>query len=246
MSNKYKSYSRIYIYSFPRAGTKLIAQIFRDKGHKVFGEWYNTQDTEIINFTAVRSSEEHIRNLRKLNRTMGEPMSYYHLTQMLFRHHQINSSSAGDVYTIWNANLQSFPMLASIQNIHWILPQRNLLEQLYSWFVSWSNVNYESKKVSNNITVSQELFWKSYWVATNVTATQEWIKNNCSATIVPFHDLIAGQFNGFDWNYSVNSVDEHKNPSELIDNLDQVNDWWNQAENIRIDLEKGNLINYIN
>jgi hypothetical protein len=80
----------------------------------------------------------------------------------------------------------------------------------------------------------EDAFRKTYWNYYRALEMQDWIIKNKSATVINFQDLISGSSNVFGKDYSVNSIDEHTDLESLVENINQVKEWFIKLENNRL------------
>lgn len=210
------------IFSFPRAGTKLIAEILRSEGYHVHGEWYDVWSSNISNQVAHRKSPEQIASEQKSLFNDIHSTDYLKLSETIHRHNTLQIQPRS-VITVWYENAINFPWLFMQLNDHyWICPRRNLWDQLTSFMVSWHNNNFNAHKVSQPITVDLKWFEIFFWRWHYIRKMQSWLVDTGRGTWVDFDRLITGTEVAFGKKYTVSSIDEHHQPESLITNLDMM------------------------
>lgn len=226
--------NRVVIYSYPRAGTKLIASILEAKGYHNYGEYFDTFTVSVANDTATRNTPQQIKE-KYSGSFLNTDHTIYHDTKTIIeRFNCMNLQQYPlSTVTVWHENLVMFPfLLEKLQNFTWILPQRNKQKQLYSWLVVFYNNNPNGDVASKPVIVDQKSFQRLYYKQKIVYQLQDWIKNNYASVVVDFDRLITGREENLGV-YAVNSTDQHDNIRDYITNIQQVDEWFaelNSAE----------------
>ena len=159
------SHNKLAIFSFPRAGTKLIANILGDFGYHSYGEWYDTWSSEILNDTAKRLPASIIAEVQQ-KALDKDTTSLNHLCKTINRHKLMTLSPKYEktVVTVWYESISVFPMIIDqLIDCFWLLPKRNKWDQLLSWIISFKNQNFNGQFLSNPIIVNKRLFDYFSW-----------------------------------------------------------------------------------
>ena len=217
-------HNNIAIFSLPRTGTKLLANIFENFEYHNHGEWFSVLSTHIENNKVIRLKD----SLPEIN-SMSEKQFTY-LPQIIDRYHLYKTYNK-NVITIWPEYLAEFPfMLEEFKDYHWISIRRNSWDQLLSFYISSKNFNFDGIKTSVPVIFKEDAFRKIYWNYHTVSVIQDWLIKHKGATLIKFDDLISGNSKIFGKNYSVKSKDEHFELDSLVINLDQVKKWFAELE----------------
>jgi hypothetical protein len=219
--------NQVVIYSYPRAGTKLIASILESKGYHNYGEYFDTFTVSVANDSATRNTPQQIKE-KYSGSFLNTDHTIYHDTKTIIErfnrmdHQQYPRSTV----TVWHENLVMFPfLLEKLQNFTWILPQRNRQKQLYSWLVVFYNNNPNGDVESKSVVVDKKSFQRLYYKQKIVYQLQDWIKNNYASVVVDFDRLITGREEHLGA-YNVNSADQHANIRDYITNVQEVDEWF--------------------
>lgn len=218
------SNNNIIIFSHPRTGTKLLAKILEGFGYHNHGEWFSLLSARIEGDKAVRR-EQYIEPV-----LWSAEHQYIKVKEYIKR---FNSYKKFDksVITIWPEAILEFPfLLYEFADYHWVCLRREPWETILSFYISSKNNNFDGRYVSQPITIKEEAFKKMYWDYHKTVELQDWLVKNCNATPVDFNQLIAGNSSVFGVTYPVNSKDEHAKLEPLIENLNQVKQWYNTLE----------------
>ena len=220
---------KVIIFSYPRAGTKLIAKILADNNYHNYSEWYDTwtSTVDVATQTSRRLSRVEIEN--NYSELDASSRNYVHTKKILERHALLDSKFTRSTITVWWENLSMFPMLMNLHKDRtWILPKRNSWDQLLSWYIVFVNKNPNGDIDSNPVQVSYHDFERLYWKLRNVTTIQDWIYNNYRAVTIDFDELITGQSKEFGFEYSVDTDDQHDDLESMILNLKQTRKWFEE------------------
>jgi hypothetical protein len=219
--------SNIVIFSLPRTGTKLLANILENFGYHNHGEWFSVRSTYIEDGKIFRRTEQSTE-LKSFSKKQ-----FLNLTGSIERFNLYKKHNKNTI-TIWPAYLAEFPfMLYEFGVYHWVGIRRNCWDQILSYYISSVNFNFDGLTTSKPLTIKEEAFRKMYWDYHKVSAMQDWLVENKQATILNFEDLIAGKSSEFGTNYVINSKDEHTNLELLIENLDQTKEFFENLEKSR-------------
>ena len=220
-------HNNIVIFSPPRSGTKLLANILENLGYFSHGEWFAPLTTKIENNKGVRrdiylkeiwsTSERQFKNLNE----------HVHRLELYEKVHK-------SVVTIWPEYMLEFPfMLYKFADYHWACIRRDPWQQMLSYYISSKNDNFDGIKISKSVTFNEPAFRKMYWDYYKICGLQDWLIENQSATLIDFEDLIHGKSTVLGHSYKVESKDEHADLELLVENLDQVKTWYATFENNR-------------
>ena len=221
-------HKNIVIFSSPRTGTKLLAKILEDFGYHNRGEWFSVLSTEI-------KDDKPVRREHHLNGMMPLPERQFKYLGEFIRRNEIYKRTDKSVVTIWPEYLLEFPfMLYEFGDYHWVCVRRDPWQQMLSWVISGLNANFDGTKTSVPINFNEAFFRKTYWDYYKVCGLQDWLVSNKSATIIDFDELISGKSAVFGEHYSVKSLDEHASLESLVENLDEVKQWFTLLEENRL------------
>ena len=222
------SHNNIVIFSHPRSGTKLMAKILEDFGYFSHGEWFSLQSTTIENNKAIRRST-HAESI------YSKSESGYKKIKEHIRRYNLYNKIDKSVITIWPESLTECPfILYEFKDHHWICLERDPWDTMLSYYISSKNQNFDGAINSKSCMFKEDAFRKTYWNYYRALEMQDWIIKNKSATVINFQDLISGSSNVFGKDYSVNSIDEHTDLESLVENINQVKEWFIKLENNRL------------
>ncbi len=228
-------HKQVIIFGYPRSATKLLASVLQDFGYHKYGEWYDVWTSKVVGNTAVRLTPDEIIPTspeRHYERTFTEQASREADLDRQWKqvHRHLNPDKW--VLTLWPNNLGLFPFpLMNFKDCYWLCTTRDRWTQLLSWIISSQNSNFDGLKKSQSVQVDKTFFFRSYWQLRRTEIWQQWILENLNSTEVPFEELTKGTFNGFGKEYPIKSKDEHKNLGYYIQNLKEVEHWYNFCEN---------------
>ena len=222
------SHNNIVIFSHPRTGTKLLSKILESFGYHNSGEWYALTSTYIENNKAIRR-ETHLNDIISVSEKQCKKVKEH------IRRYSLYNKVEKNVITIWPESLIEFPfMLEEYNDYHWVCIRRNPWEQMLSWNISAFNKNFDGLVESKPTRFKEDYFRKSYWDYYKVCELQDWVLRTKSATVLDFNELISGNSTELGKPYIVNSKDEHSNLEALVQNIDEVKDWFTKHENNRL------------
>ena len=226
-------FNQVVIFSFPRAGTKLISKIFGQFGYHEHGEWFDTYSTAIdTDHSAKRIVSAKQTHMQQFCRTQPDAARYYHLNATLERFDQFPCQEQKSVLTLWPENLESCAfILHRLAGALWVLPQRDPYTQLVSFMVAHNNQNFNVAGINQPVTIEKWLFRLCYWKLKRTQRTQAWIAQHFDCVTVPFDLLISGDFTGFGKPYTVTSADENTDLYSLVQNPDEARAWFDEFEN---------------
>lgn len=215
------AHDKLAIFSFPRAGTKLISSALEQAGYHNHGEWYDVWSSDISGQRAHRLDAQSIKHNQDLLFQNVLSADHVKLGQTIERH-SLLSLQPRSVITIWYENAINFPwMFMNLEQHHWICPRRDLWAQLTSFVVSWHNNNFNGDRASQPVEVNMRWFDIFFWRWHHVRRIQEWLVSTGRGIWIDFDQLIAGQSSALG-TYVVNTPDEHELPEQLILNLHDV------------------------
>ena len=223
--------NNVIIFGPPRTGTKLLRQIYVNRGYHNYGEYFDTWSSRVVENNSERLDSNDILVNYKDWISYPERSSYRHVKETFERYSNFNSKNLA-VLTLWWDNLKNCPpLLQSFKNNLWLLTTRNRYDQLRSYCVSILNRNFDGKIQNLAQEIPKSLFVKQYWTMFEIDIMQQWISRNFQSKWVNFDDLING--NADIDNYTVSSQDENYNLDDYILNQDDVCVWFNELENER-------------
>ena len=204
--------NKITIFGFPRSGTKLLADIYKQQGYHNFGEFFNCATTDIVHDTvpyAIRSvSKNNISTLlveeriKLFNTYQDVTPSIVTLMPKLFSYKPYILNSLGDRYYLCTR-------------------RKNKFEQLISYFISNYNFNYDGLKVSKEVKIHPGFIERGFKELLTTYRIQQYLVSTGQGRYIDFDQLIAGKEDlGFE--YEVTSKDEHTDLYSLVENLDEV------------------------
>ena len=222
------SHKNIVIFSHPRTGTKLLASILETFGYYIHGEWFSLYSTTIKNNKAIR------RSIYVESITHSISASHYKKIKEHIRRCELYKTSDKNVITIWPESLSEFPfILFELADYHWICLKRDPWDTMLSYYVSSKNNNFDGHYINRSCTFKEDAFRKTYWDYYKAQEMQDWLIKHRSATVINFQDLISGSSTAFGKEYIVNSRDENVDIESLVENINQVKEWFIKLENIR-------------
>jgi len=222
------SHKNIIIFSHPRSGTKLMANILEDFGYFIHGEWFSLQSTIIENNKAIRRSTyaESIQS--------SSENKYKKIKEHIRRYNLYNKIDKS-VITIWPESLSECPfILYQFEDYHWLCLKRDPWDTMLSYYISSKNQNFDGAFNSKPFIFKEDIFRKTYWDYYRAVEMQDWLIKNKSTTVINFQDLISGSSTAFGKEYNVNSKDEHVDLESLVENINQVKEWFIKLENKRL------------
>jgi len=221
--------NNIVIFSPPRTGTKLLANILDGFGYYVHGEWYSLMSTTIENNKAIRRTQH-------ITTSMFEPEKQFKRLQEHIRRHTLYQEFDKNVITIWLEALMEFPfILDDLNNYHWLCLRRDPWEQILSFYISAKNTNFDGLYQSKPVIFNEPFFKKLYWDYYKTYELQDWLLKNKSAELIQFNDLISGESTVFGQPYIVESKDECTDLESLVINIQEVKEWFKTLEISRLD-----------
>ena len=221
------SHKNLVIFSHPRSGTKLLAKILEDFGYYSYGEWFSLQTTTIENNKAVRRTD-YLEDIWSVSEKQYKKIKEH------IRRHNLYNKIDKSVITIWPESLTECPfILCNFEDHHWICLERDPWDTMLSYYISSKNQNFDGAINSKSCMFKEDAFRKIYWDYFKASEMQDWLIKNKSATVINFQDLISGNSNVFGKDYSVNSIDEHTDLESLVENINQVKEWFKNLEKIR-------------
>lgn len=221
-------HNNIIIFAPPRSGTKLLATVLEDFGYFSHGEWFAPLTTKIENNKSVRR-EEYLPAIWSTSERKFKNLKEH--ARRLELYEKLDKS----VITIWPEYLLEFPfMLYEFDNYHWACIRRDPWEQILSLYISSKNENFDGIKTSQPVAFKEDAFRKMYWDYFKCCSMQDWLLQHKSATLIDFKELIKGTLTALAPSYEVKSKDEHIDLELLVENLEQVRDWYNSFEKNRL------------
>ena len=221
------SHNNIVIFGHPRSGTKLIAKILEDFGYHRHGEWFSLQTTIIENNKSVRRS-------KYLPDIYSASEKQYKKIKEHIRRYNLYNKIDKSVITIWPDSLTECPfILTKFLDYHWVCLKRDPWDTMLSYYVSSNNQNFDGAINSKSCMFKEDAFRKIYWDYFKASEMQDWLIKNKSTTVINFRDLISGSSTAFGKEYNVNSIDEHTDLESLVENINQVKEWFKNLEKIR-------------
>jgi hypothetical protein len=221
-------HDKVIIFSYPRAGTKLIASILESNGYHNHGEWYDTWTCEVDTKTQTsrRLTQDEIKtNYQNID---ASERNYIHTKKIIERRTLLDDTFKRSTITMWWENISMFPFLVDLHRDRlWILPKRNTWDQLLSWYIVFVNKNPNGDVPSMPIRVDQFEFERLFWKLMNVNTLQDWILNNRDSVTLDFDQLTQGNSIEFGFDYQVDSDDQHSSLEPFILNIRQVTEWFN-------------------
>jgi len=222
--------SKIVIFSFPRAGTKLLADILQQQGYHNFGELFETFGTEIDNLDPPTAKRLTLEKQHKIFESTNSPS----LVNEDLHSHSLLISNRVELYkkyrnimpstiTVFLNNIEIYPELLSILGDRYFLclRRRNLLDQIISRVITQIHKNYNGEIESTKIVIDTWRIDKFFFNIKKLERIQDFIVSEGKGQIVDFDKLITSTENlGF--KYSVTSIDQHPNLWDLVINLDEV------------------------
>jgi len=222
------SHNNIVIFAYPRSGTKLMAKILEHFGYHSHGEWFSLNTTTIENNKAVRI------DLFDTEPVKSASENQYKKIKEHIRRNNLYNNIDKNVITVWPESLIECPfILTKFLDHHWVCLKRDPWDTMLSYYVSSKNQNFDGSINSKPCTFKEDAFRKTYWDYYKAQEMQDWIIKNRSATVINFQDLISGTSTVFGKEYSVTSKDEHTDLESLVENINQVKEWFKNLEKIR-------------
>jgi hypothetical protein len=232
--NHILDHQRLIIFGSPRSGTKLLASILASFGYHPFGEFFDTRTSNLENGKVSRMMPSDIRYYR--NQAKERPLleDYKHTSKILNRlkiWRQLSAVQSKWTVTVWPENIFQVPsIMLDLQGCKWLCMQRDPWEQLVSYLVVRGNANPDGQHDSQPVTVDYNTMHMLYWRMHSTTMIQEDLIARGIGIRVSFDELVSGTHKGFGGAYPVNTVDQHGDPSLLIENLEEVREWYDSAE----------------
>ncbi len=225
-------HNQIAIFSQPRTGTKLLAKILKNFGYHYYGEWY-------ANLSTVIQDDVSIRRETYLEKPLSASQSHYvNSIEYIKRYQQllnIKKKFPRSVITIWPQAMFEFPFIVNqFIDYHWICIKRNPWDQLLSFYISSINKNFDGLHQSVSTLFKEITFRKLYWDYHTTATIQQWLIDNQVATMIDFDELVTGSSKVFGIPYDVATKDEHEQLESLVENLDQVKNWYASLELARL------------
>lgn len=232
--NQIFDHKRLVIFGSPRSGTKLLASILASYGYHSFGEFFDTRTSNLENGKITRMLPTDIMHYR--NQAKERPLleDYKHTSRVLNRlkvWRQLSALQSKWTVTVWPENIFQVPsIMVDLQGCRWLCMQRDPWEQLVSYLVVRANANPDGQHESQPVTVDYNTMHMLYWRMHSTTMIQEDMISRGVGIRILFDELISGAHDGFGGKYHVNTVDQHEDPSLLIENLEEVREWYDSAE----------------
>jgi len=221
------SHKNIVIFSHPRSGTKLLANILENFGYYSYGEWFSLYSTIIENNKAIR------RAVYTESISSKSESGYKKIKEHVQRS-ELYKRTDNSVITIWPETLSECPfILLNLVDYHWICLKRDPWDTMLSYYISVKNKNFDGDFVNQSCVFNEDTFRMTYWNYYKACEMQDWIIKNKSATVIDFQDLVSGSSTAFGKEYTVNSRDENINIESLVENINQVKEWFIKLETIR-------------
>lgn len=221
------SHKNIVIFSHPRSGTKLLANILENFGYHIHGEWFSLYTTTIENNKAIRRSTYLESIYSKSESGYKKIKEHVHRCDL---YKKIDNSAV----TVWPESLLECPfILFELTGYHWVCLKRDPWDTMLSYYVSVKNKNFDGYHANQPFIFKEDTFRKTYWDYYKTQEMQTWIIKNRSTTVINFQDLVSGSSTAFGREYTVNSRDENVDIESLVENIDQVKEWFIKLENIR-------------
>lgn len=204
--------NKITIFGFPRSGTKLLADVYKQQGYHNFGEFFNCATTDIVNDTvpyAVRSLSVNDISTLLVEERIELFNTYKDVTP--------------SIVTLMPKPILYKPfILNSLGNRYYLCTQRkNKFEQLISYIISSYNFNYDGLKISKAVKILPGMVERGFKELITTYRIQQHLISTGQGRYIDFDQLIAGKEDlGFE--YKVTSKDEHTNLYGLVENLDEV------------------------
>jgi hypothetical protein len=227
-------HKKLVIFGSPRSGTKLLASILASFGYHAFGEFFDTRTSSLENGKISRMTPADIIYYR--NQTRERPLleDYKHTVKILDRlrrWRQLSNIQTRWAVTVWPDNIFQIPsIMLDLQGCKWLCVQRNPWDQLVSYLVVRSNANPDGQHDSEPVVVDYNTMHKVYWRMQSTILIQEDLISRGIGIRIQFDELVSGIYPGFSKPYRVETVDQHADPSLLIENLDEVKEWYHSAE----------------
>jgi len=225
---------RLVIFGSPRSGTKLLASILSSFGYHPFGEFFDTRTSDLENGKVTRMMPSDIRYYR--NQAKERPLleDYRHTSKILNRlkiWRPLSAVQSKWTVTVWPENIFQVPsIMIDLQGSKWLCMHRDPWEQLISYLVVRGNANPDGQHDSQPVTVDYNTMHMIYWRMRSTELIQEDLIARGIGVRVSFEQLISGSYDGFGGEYPIETIDQHDDPSLLIENLDEVREWYDSAE----------------
>lgn len=224
------------ILAFPRSGTKLLSAVHEAAGYKVYGEFFNTYSTEIVQNVARRLSPQIQRRRRNLKKELGaNQFNYMHTIQTADRcslyKNLLTRSNESSVVTAWYATFELVPTTMELLETHEILclKRKNLFEQLLSRLVTVKNLNHDNELASEPIEIESSTLEYYYYYLRKTLALQEHCVQRGLGVWIDFDELIAGR-SELGFHYRVNTTDQHPDLRLVVKNYDQACEFFAKIE----------------
>lgn len=227
-------YNKLIIFSYPRAGTHLLASVLEQFGYHNYGDWYDTwtSDIDIFSYRSYKRSPDKIIKQYESAKLFRSP--YMHTSSVISRSMLWKDQFEKSTITIWGDNLESLPMLLlKHKDSHWICPRRNKFDQLLSWCIVRNNKDINGEISSKSIKISEDFFISNFWKLHKVYDQQDFLVNNNMGSYIEFDELITKKFTGFNKEYSINTKDEHLNLESFIENIDNIKNLFNYLSKLK-------------
>ena len=223
------------IYGYQRSGTKLLADILRQNGIYVYGEFFDTFSSEIIDGKIKRIDSE---CQRKMQESLSDktPNQIYDIHRpllsdryALFKTFTRNEPS---VITVWEENLIILPELAQLFTNRIVLCTYRLdrFQQLLSFYVTFVNKNYNNEFPSNKVKINKKIFNWFYQMMCSVDKRQKELVESGKGVWIELQQMIDdNSLLGFP--YKLDTEDQHIDIEKFIVNLDEVKSWYSLLDN---------------
>ena len=219
---------KLVIFSSPRSGSKLLADILQQKNYHNFGEFFDTYSTKIIdNLSAVRiSPQEQYEIFKSID-------SYVFLDIQTHIHSRLISERVRifeelkyekpSTVTVFLNNIDIYPELFMMLRDRYFLclRRKNIFDQIISRMITYHYKNYNGEFESASISANINQFDRFYFHIKKTERIQDFLIAAGHGQLVDFDELIVGTADlGFE--YIVSTVDQHTDLSKLITNIDKI------------------------
>ena len=226
------------ILAFPRSGTKLLASVHQQNGYHNFGEFFNSYSTVIIDHPiphAVRMPIDQQREILNTKTKRGSRLDLW--TNRLVSEHRLRKfnkfkSVKPSIATIFIATFDLLPEAVELFTGREVLclQRSNRFEQLLSRCITKEHSNHDNEYKSTPINIDQDAFEWAFYSLLKLERLQAVCVTTGKGRYVDFDKLIAGK-EDLGFSYTVNTVDQHNNLEDLVLNLEEIK---NQFQELQI------------
>jgi hypothetical protein len=230
---------KIAIFGYPRSGTKLLANILEQQGYFNLGEFFNPYATKVEK-DPIRAVSIDRETQYQFDRLLNDRVDFSYILSLKSKERTkifMNVDISNTTVTVFLRCIELYPELFYIlQNRYFFCTRReNELEQLLSNIITARFKNYNNETESHKIKINLKLFERCFFQLKKLIRIQDYLVTEGRGKIIDFDKLISGN-EDLGFNYTVTTIDQHKNIAELIRNYEEISDKYNYL------LERSSLI----